>query len=345
MKIGFSLPAIFSFGNPGNGILAQARQQADHLRELGHEVVELNPWRVEDLGSFDVIQFFLGGFAHHGVELLKPYLSRGILVFAPIIDSNEPNSRYRAAAWLGNVHRKLFTIPGVFRQQARSSDLVVCRSRHEQQRIVQGLGIPETKTEIVLNGVSPPESAEDEAAMQDRFDLPGEYVLHVSAYTQPRKNVIRLLDAVAPLGIPLVIAGHSEPGHVFAEMERRSRRNRQIRILPFLTRDELNSLYARCRVFCLPSVHEGTGLAALEAASHGANVVITSRGGTTDYFAGYAEYVDPFSVESIRTGLSKAWAKPTDGRLRDHVLSRLSWRESARRLAEVYEQRLAHKRT
>ncbi|MGH8653533.1 MAG: glycosyltransferase family 4 protein [Gammaproteobacteria bacterium] len=43
-----------------------------------------------------------------------------------------------------------------------------------------------------------------------------------------------------------------------------------VRLYNFLDKVTLHRLYAGCRVFCLPSVFEGTGLAAFEAASYGA---------------------------------------------------------------------------
>ena len=52
-------------------------------------------------------------------------------------------------------------------------------------------------------------------------------------------------------------------------LQRLAKRYPTVKILGFLDRDVLDSLYAACKVFCLPSRHEGTGLVALEAASHG----------------------------------------------------------------------------
>ena len=42
-----------------------------------------------------------------------------------------------------------------------------------------------------------------------------------------------------------------------------------IEILGFVSDDELISLYNRAKVFALPSINEGVGLVALEAAVHG----------------------------------------------------------------------------
>jgi len=335
MKIGFLLPANFAVGNPANGVRAQAAFQADALERAGHEVVRMTPWEQYDLPGFDVIQFFQGGFAHHNIGTVKKQFAN-LLVFAPIIDSNESNRRYHLAAKLGGWADKIYTVPGVFREQALASDLVVCRSEHERERIAKGLNIPVEKTQIVLNGVNVPEQGGHNGARVN-LDLPDEFLLHVSAYTQERKNVLRLVEAVGPTGKPLIIVGSAAQGTILEKLHQMIRRFPNVRLLGLLERNLLNSLYASCKVFCLPSIHEGTGLAALEAGSYGANVVITRHGGTPDYFRDFAEYVDPYDVGSIRRAVERAWEKPRTNVLRNHIFSNLTWDHSARSLIQAYK--------
>src|SRR5262245_35026418 len=135
MRIGFLVPTDFSLGNPGNGIAAQARSQAAALQRRGHEITFMNPWEYRSLDSLDVLQFFLGGFATHGIERFFRPSIKTLLVMAPIIDSNEPNWKYRMAAAVGSPFGRVFTVPGVLAQQARASDLVVCRSEYERKRV------------------------------------------------------------------------------------------------------------------------------------------------------------------------------------------------------------------
>ena len=156
MKIGFLLPAVYAVGRPFNGVREQAIYQAEALEQLGHEVVRLDPWEKYDLDSFDVVQFFSGGLGLHLIENRRPTPLR-MLAFAAIIDSLEPNWRYRIAAGLGNVFpTRLFTVQGAIQRQALGSDLVIARSTHEKERLVDGLGVDPDRVEIVLNGVCPP---------------------------------------------------------------------------------------------------------------------------------------------------------------------------------------------
>jgi glycosyltransferase involved in cell wall biosynthesis len=341
MRIGFLLPSQFSIGNPGNGIAEQARNLAKALEQRGHLVVRLNPWQHYPSSELDVLHFFLGGTQLYGIEGEPQPTKSRILVFSPIIDSNQSNRLYRLAASAGNILPRLLTIPGVLQQQALGSRVVVCRSEHERERVVRGLGIPKNRTEVVLNGIeSMLSESHGTQEVKKSLGLPDHFVLHVSAYTQERKNVLRLVEATEQLGYPIVIAGHATPGAILNTLQMKARGNDKIRLLGFIDKQTRNALYRLCRIFCLPSYHEGTGLAALEAGASGANLVITKNGGTADYFQSYAIYVDPFDVAAIRSAIEQAWKRPKDDGLRDHIANNLTWDQSAHALELVYRKYL-----
>ena len=142
---------------------------------------------------------------------------------------------------------------------------------------------------------------------------------------------------VGAAGLPLIIAGTADDAGEDARLKALAARHRGIRFLGYVDAATRDALYALARVFCLPSLHEGTGLAALEAAAHGAAVVITDRGGPRDYFGELAHYVRAGETDSIRTALETAWQAPRSNRLRDHVVNHLSWRQSAKALLDVYQ--------
>ncbi len=338
MRIGLMLPATFAIDAPGNGVRVQARRQADALQRAGHDVLRLDAWQYTKAADLDVVQFYLGGFAMHKIEGLRHFAGR-LLAFAPIIDSNTSFATSRLAAALGNARGPLATVPGEFRRQALASDVVIVRSAHERDRVVRGLGVEPAKVEIVLNGIDPVDDA-NPAEVRRRLDLPDQFVLHVSGYTQERKHVARLIEAVGPTGHPLIIAGMPVPGPALDYLRALAGRFSNVRLLPWLDEPTLHGLYAACRVFALPSAHEGTGLVALEAASLGARIVITRNGGPPDYFRDMAEYVDPFSTEDIRAAIQRAWTAPASDALRQHVLGNLTWDASAAAMVNAYQRHM-----
>jgi glycosyltransferase involved in cell wall biosynthesis len=334
LTIGFLLPGLYALSRATQGVRVQAWRQAEALRRLGHEVLELTPWQPAPLERLDVLQFFFGGPLLHQIEAHR-FLFRASLIFAPMIDSMESNWRYRIAATVGSLHPRFQTVPGTIRRQARGSEAVVVRSTHERDRLVEGCGVDPGKVEIALNGVDPPPPTGPEIA-RERLGLPDRFLFHVSSYTQERKNVGRLIEAVGPLGHPLVVAGFAPPGPDLDAMRTLAGRFPNVRLLGHLDQETLLSAYAACDTFCLPSLNEGTGLVGLEAAALGAKIVVTKNGGPPDYYGDLAEYVDPLDVGSIRGAVQRAWARPKDERLRRRVLSDLTWDRSAERLVEIY---------
>jgi glycosyltransferase involved in cell wall biosynthesis len=337
MRIGFLLPANFSIGNPANGVRVQADRQARALRAIGHEVFFLSPMDNAQQLELDILQFFVGGFAHYGIEE-SIHSSAKKYVFAPIIDSNQSNIAYRFAAWIGKTIPKLESIPGVLKTQCEMADLVVCRSEHERQRIIRGLGIDGSKVKMVLNGVDiePIEDVEFEP-MTGFQSLPGKYVLHVSAYTQPRKNTIRMVRALLPTGLPIVLAGVAKESPTLEKLRKLEELHDNLFLFSYVSNEELEELYRNCKVFCLPSIHEGTGLVALEAGIRGANIVVTENGGPPDYFGPMAKYVDPTSEKSIRDAVTSAWKESENPALRTHLMNELSWSRSAEALSNAYK--------
>lgn len=340
MKIGFIIPSHWALITPGDGRKAQIVKQMAALERIGHSAVPINSWDLEAVKSCDALQIVEAAFGNYVGVTEHPAVP--LVGVSPFIDSNQPFYKYRLMAWLGTRHPLLRNVPGTFRQQMLHADLVIVRSKHEQERIVRGLGINRAKAKIVLNGVDPPTQHDPDLARR-QFNLPQEYLLHAGYYNESRKNTVRLIEAIASTDLPLVIVGNAQPTAYRNEVLAAAAKNKQVTILPYVERAVLESLYAGCRVFCLPSIHEGTGLVALEAAAHGAGVVITQNGGPPDYFGDLAYYVDPLKVQTIRTAILAAWENPKSAEIKQHVLSRLTWDQSAQSLVRAYQEIAATK--
>jgi glycosyltransferase involved in cell wall biosynthesis len=336
MRIGFMIPSDWALVR-GHGVVAQARYQAEGLESIGHTVDLLNPWQWQDMQDLDVLHFFAPCALYPAFNDRFPDQNRTLIAYSPIIDSNQSFTAYRLAATLGSISPRFVTIPGIGRSQAQHCDVVICRSQHERRRATESLRVSSAKVEIVLNGCTAPRKLDVGVDSNvSSLDLPKDFVLHISAFTQERKNVLRLSQAAAELGYPLVIAGRATAGPILDELKQRIKQGQRIILLGFVDEATKAALYSLCRVFCLPSHHEGTGLVAVEAASYGANLVITKNGGPPDYFLEMAEYVDPFDLADIRRGLAVAWNRPKDDRLKGHLTGSLTWEHSARSLANVY---------
>ena len=81
---------------------------------------------------------------------------------------------------------------------------------------------------------------------------------------------------------------------------------KNIEYLGEVNEEELVSLYKRAKVFALPSLREGVGMAALEAAAYGCEIVLTCVGAPKEYYEGRALLVNPQSINEIGAAIIKA---------------------------------------
>lgn len=171
------------------------------------------------------------------------------------------------------------------------------------------------------------------------------YVLAVGNL-QPRKNLVRLMDAMrriaaAGLDVDLLVAG---PEHYRAEEVLAAGREgtERIRFTGYISDRQLAACYSCATAFAFPSLFEGFGIPALEAMAHGVPVVCSDTGALPEVCGEAALYFDPLDVESIADALRRVITDrglhadlSRRGRARE---KQFSWGESAQRTLDVYQQ-------
>lgn len=167
------------------------------------------------------------------------------------------------------------------------------------------------KIRIIPHGVGPefrPQPPERVVAVRNRLALPDRFILTVGT-VQPRKNLARLAAAlamVADAGLPhhLVIAG--KRGWLADRVERdisQTAAVARIHWRGFIDPADLPALYAAAEVVCLPSLHEGFGLPAIEAMASGTPVVVADRAALPEVVGDAGQLVDPTDSAAIARGL------------------------------------------
>jgi glycosyltransferase-like protein len=163
----------------------------------------------------------------------------------------------------------------------------ICVSQAVADELAAGWNIDAT---VIPNGIDSARFAaaagDTDAAIHGRRawenKIGARYVLAVGGI-EPRKGSIDLVDAVAALqaghpDVRLVIAGGEtlfDYRHYREEFDRRCRERSVVPlILGPVAEDDLPSLVAAADVFAFPSVKEGFGMAALEAAAAGVPLVV-----------------------------------------------------------------------
>ena len=323
------------------GPRVQILQTKAELEKLGAAVTLFQPWEHFDPKGTDIVHLFsanLGTFHLARVmhDLHLPMVTSSIFytrrspgAIRMTLAANDMLKRMRTGIWTDYY----FT-----RQICEWSQAVLPNTIDEGSLLEHGIGVPSRKITVVPNGVEPRFEFGDPSLFKKEYGL-DRFILNVGHIGPPRKNVLNLIRALKTIDHPAVIIGRITPGTYGERCLAEAKENKNILIIDGLKNDSsmLASAYAAADVFALPSTFETPGIAALEAALSGAKIVITPVGGTKDYFGPLAEYVDPSSPDSIRSGIERALNAPCEAKLKEHIKREFLWSRVAEKTMAVYK--------
>jgi glycosyltransferase involved in cell wall biosynthesis len=240
---------------------------------------------------------------------------------------------------------------------ARTADHIVTVSEYSRQDIIRELGVEPKRVTNTYQAVDVPaavlQRSEDEVAASLRalFGLEfREYFLFCGAI-EPKKNVSRLVDAYAASGTkrPLVLAGGGgwqNRGDLRKVRDERFmnfriegnvvRRERQIRRLEYLPRDQLMTLIRGARAMLFPSIYEGFGLPVVEAMALGTPVITSNISSLPEVAGDAALLVDPYSVDEMAQAIRSV---DCDFDLRQELAVR-GYKQAEKFSATAYEARI-----
>ena len=235
---------------------------------------------------------------------------------------------------------------------AQRADQLICVSERTARELLSTVKVS-VPVEVIPHGIDrtrfAPDAphADDDAAILAELGIGAPFVLHLGTL-EPRKNVGRLIEAVAQLrtgtnnsasnaahnDVSLVLAGGAWPGVRDALP---TPDGLVIHHLGVVRDAHVPALLRRAECVAYPSLAEGYGLPVIEALSCGASVV-TSKGSVMEELAGEAAiYADPTSTDDLARALSSALTgEGPDRSRRLAVAARYDVHESARRHAELY---------
>lgn len=228
---------------------------------------------------------------------------------------------------------------------------VVTDSEFVRDELEELFSFPKSRSQSVPLGVDPSFRARSEAevtATLERFGLRYRAYVLVVATLEPRKNLMRLLQAFASLpdelrrSFPLVLAG-MRGWHVSEIREEIDKRVAAGEAIPlgFVDEADLPNLYSGAALFAFPSLYEGFGLPALEAMAAGTPVVASAVSSLPEVVGDAAAMVDPLSVESIAEGLRGLMTSESRraelARLGLARAAQFTWRRCVERTVDVYQ--------
>lgn len=202
--------------------------------------------------------------------------------------------------------------------------LIAASSDSTRRDILQLLHVPEKKVRTVPLAVNPCfrklQSRDTMDDILNRHGLAGKRYFLCVGSLEPRKNVIRLLEAYQFLfrstsgkrvepGFDLAIAG--KPAGAEQELKAfimEHQLEARVHFLGYTADDELVALYNAALGYVTVSLFEGFGLPALEAMSCGVSGVVSNRTSLPEVVGDTAILVDPERPEEIAEAL-KSYAE------------------------------------
>lgn len=234
------------------------------------------------------------------------------------------------------------------RHNGRRARRVVADSQATQQDLISLDGISPDKIDVIYPGIDPTlQPVTDDGritAVLHKYQITPPYLLFLSTL-QPRKNLIRLIQAYVASNVPhqLVLAG--KPGwlsqSILNEIKKSSIVNHQssITMTGFVDEMDKATLLSGATAVLYPSLYEGFGFPVLEAQACGTAVLTANTSSLPEVAGDAALLVDPLDTAVISQGIQTL---VHDESLRNKLVQRgfenvgrFSWQETAVQLLQT----------
>jgi glycosyltransferase involved in cell wall biosynthesis len=229
------------------------------------------------------------------------------------------------------------------------ADCVLADSQATKNDLIELYNVSPEKIIVLLSGVDArfkPVSGVALGKVREKYGLgDAPYVLSVGT-VQPRKNYVRLIQAVSQLrgqghDLHLVIAGGrgwlEDPIYAAVASEKMQP---YVHLIGFADESDLPALYSAAACFAFPSLYEGFGLPILEAMGCGTPVVTSDKSSLPEVAGDAALIVDPYKVDDLAHAIRDMINNDT---LRQMLIDKgyqraeaFTWEKSARHLQQIY---------
>jgi glycosyltransferase involved in cell wall biosynthesis len=320
------------------GFEVQLDRTLEALRERGVDAQRYDPW--SHTLDADILHVF--GTERQQQPIVERARARGIPTVVSAMYMRRM-SGLTLKAW--NALERITRIPttqGLRRNIVQNANAIIALSSYERDELVQFLDAEPSKIHIIGNGVDQRFFTSNAAPFIEAYGV-RDFVLSVGT-VEPRKNQVRLIQALGPTGIPLVVLGSAtslataEQERYIAEVRALVAQYDSVTWIEGLPHDSplLPAAYAAARVHVLASTVEAQGLVSAEAVAAGASIVVSDLPNLRSFFGDSAWYADPTHTASIKAAVEAAWQAPRGQRTAVRPTWLRSWDDVAAALVEVY---------
>jgi glycosyltransferase involved in cell wall biosynthesis len=182
-------------------------------------------------------------------------------------------------------------------------------------------------------------------AVQQKYNITPPYLLFLSTL-QPRKNLVRLIQAYAAANVPhqLVLAGKTGwlARPIFDAIAQLPAETAQKISLPgFVEDDDKAALLSGATALLYPSLHEGFGFPVLEAQACGTAVICANTSSLPEIAHDSALLIDPLDTSSLTVAIQQITQDETMRKQYQQKgfqnVKRFAWPQVAQRVLTILE--------
>ncbi len=241
-------------------------------------------------------------------------------------------------------------LDNVVPRSVRRADHILADSQATKDDLVALYTTPEDKITVLLSGVDARFQPTRDSGIRPKYGLSARPYIFSVGTVQPRKNYIRLIQALAVLrerghDLALVIAGGKgwleDP--IYAAIHA-AKLEDYVHLIGFADDTDLPALYSAALITAVPSLYEGFGIPVLESMACGTPVITSTVSSLPEVAGDAALMVDPTQLDAIINALERLI---NDQALRHDLATRglaraqtLTWARSAQQLSDIYRRML-----
>ncbi len=229
---------------------------------------------------------------------------------------------------------------------------IITISKFSQEDIHKNYGIDNKKITVAYPGyddkIFKKTDKNKVTEILERYNISGNYIIYIGTI-QPRKNLIRLMEAIAKIPeLKLVIVGKTtglgQQGWKYEEILRKPKELKvedRVIFTGYIPTEDMPSLISGAKAFVLVSLWEGFGIPVLEAMACGTPVITSNVSSLPEVVGSAGLLVDPKSVDqieqAIRTIVFDVKLRDKKSRMGLQQVKKFSWEKMAKIILKTFE--------
>ncbi len=194
------------------------------------------------------------------------------------------------------------------RYSLNASDIILSVSEETKKQIIHFYGVGPSKIKVCHGGVNKDMFKKIEnfsyfEQLKKQYGLRDKFAIFVSTL-EPRKNVnflIKVFEELNKIDVDMdiaIVGMKAWGGNMLFDRE-------YIKVLGYVSDQELVELYNKAYFCIIPSLYEGFGLVSLEAAASNCAVIAANNSATKDISRNYALLIDGYDIDKWVESIKK----------------------------------------